>query len=201
MKVARNVTTQHRVIPVTLSKDMVGRASVEPGWPVDPGRSAGPAPHRPPTAPRGGITRTRAPGSTRAGDRLTRVVLLAASPARSPPRRFAATLQAAAHASGAPPTTRCGTPTPPSSVYALTHRATPLRYAATPLRRLFPRVRTHRTEARRFLATENKPSKAHPHVLNFALYAHAHPERLLTSPVPRLFSPGEVNTLTSIGPG
>ncbi|KPJ15781.1 hypothetical protein RR48_09704 [Papilio machaon] len=63
---------------------MVGRASVEPGWPVDPGRSAGPAPHRPPTAPRGGITRTRAPGSTRAGDRLTRVALLAASPARSP---------------------------------------------------------------------------------------------------------------------
>lgn len=54
---------------------MVGRASARPGWPVDPRRSAGPAPHRP---PRGAISRTRAPGSTRAGDRLT--------PGYSPPR-------------------------------------------------------------------------------------------------------------------
>lgn len=80
----------------------------------------------------------------------------------------------------------------------------PNRYAATPLRPLLPlvpRLRTHRTKARRFLATTNKPPKAHPRVLSFALCAHAHPERLLTSPAPRLFSPGEVNTLTSIGPG
>ncbi|CAK1542085.1 unnamed protein product [Leptosia nina] len=47
---------------------MVGRVAVWPGWPVDPRRSAGPAPHRP---PRGAITRTRAPGSARPGDRLT----------------------------------------------------------------------------------------------------------------------------------
>lgn len=53
---------------------MMGRVSVWPGWPVDPRRSAGPAPHRP---PRGAISRTRAPGSTRPGDRLT--------PGASPP--------------------------------------------------------------------------------------------------------------------
>ncbi|CAH2257778.1 jg8951 [Pararge aegeria aegeria] len=47
---------------------MVGRMSVWPGWPVDPRRSAGPAPHRP---PRGAISSTRAPGSARPGDRLT----------------------------------------------------------------------------------------------------------------------------------
>ncbi|CAH4021640.1 unnamed protein product [Pieris brassicae] len=47
---------------------MVGRVAVWPGWPVDPRRSAGPAPHRP---PRGAISRTRAPGSSRPGDRLT----------------------------------------------------------------------------------------------------------------------------------
>ncbi|CAG4965728.1 unnamed protein product [Parnassius apollo] len=98
---------------------MVGRASVWPSWPVDPGRSAGPAPHRP---PRGAITRTRVPGSTRAGDRLT--------PSYSPPCRLAATdLQTTGHASTAPPATRCGSLIFPSSVHALTHCTHPPGYS------------------------------------------------------------------------
>ncbi|CAH2049441.1 unnamed protein product, partial [Iphiclides podalirius] len=169
MELARNGRIQHCGVPVTLSKDMVGRASVKPGWPVDPGRSAGPAPHRP---PRGAITRTRAP-STRAGDRLT--------PSYSPRRLAAADLQTTGHAAAAPPATRCGTPTPLSPAHALTHCTAPGRLPA--------RVRKHRTKARRFAAAANKASGAHPRVLSFRFGAHAQRERLLTSPAPGLFRP------------
>lgn len=158
-------------LPVTLSKDMMGRTSAWAGWPVDPRRSAGQAPHRP---PRGAITHTRA--------RL----LAARRPTDA--RRLA------------DPSTYNKHMPPPTGAPADTTHHNPCHMDHTPNRPRYTGTAPNATKARR-VSPSNKASKAHPHIFTFTSSTQAQSGRLLTSPAPGLFSPGEVNTLTSIAPG